>query len=473
MDFKNKKDNEKSLYSNESDSAEQKFPEISEILDNLENSYDNKAVEIMKNPNVIESEKVVSINNLEDVYVKKLEDYENEILSKEDNLINNLENEIQNIVLKKNEIDQELEQKNVDDSPHKNPELLKKLSEIYKKKADEINKNLEDEKKNRKDLENQVNDYVENLINKTVQKIENENLIPIVDKNLLKKRNSFEETRKKLLDENDSVEEIPLKRKNNIKEKKEEINYPYRRQNHFVGGKTLSSLSNESDIGTDSESSEELNFPILTMKRKNAMIYPKKSQESYEKERVSNIKKNFYLSFEKNLDNKKDTSLEDDLKFPTLKLERQKKFYPTRNPEEKTELEKDLKKHFLQKILKKGQNVKCSKENKNSIKKIFATLALKNKFQSIDLFDENFLECSTQIVNGIKYKAILSFNDEKCFIEIWHQAWMEDGIKIGYEGVEGVRDGFMGVEGGDMDNCVDRVGTEEMIESVKQVKEIV
>lgn len=397
--FKNKKNNGKTSESNSvlSDSSEQEYPEINEFLIDLEDAFNAKAVEIEKNSNILDSYKPEFIENLENIYGQKLKNYQDGLMVKEDEIIKNLENKVQEIVLKKNEIEEELEQKNLDDQPHKNPEFLKKLDEILQKKNEEYNKNLNEEKRKKEDLQNKLKQMVQHLLKKTEDKIQkDEELIPTVE----------------VLSHNKSLKDLKL------------------------------SLTSES---------EENELPIIDT---NFLVAPQKTKTNRsERSKSSQELKND----DENFSSDEETSIQDPNSTIQQKIQ---KINSNINKEK-------LNKHFLNQILINGQTEKCSRYNINAIKTLFNTLALQNKFQAIHLYDENFLECSSQVVSGMKYRAVMSFNDEKCVINLWHQAWMQNPVKVLYQGVQGNGVLANGKQE-DIVNCADRVGTKELKDLIRK-----
>ena len=402
-----------------SSEAEKEYPEIVNFLKELEDTYETKAVEVENNKELPDNQKPEFIKKLEDIMAQKLKNYENELIVKEDEVITGMENKIASIVIKQNEVEAKLDQKVDEDQPHKNPEFLKKLGEIYQKKAEEIQKDLDEEKNKRDNLDAVVQDYVKELLEKAVKDVETEKDKPLE----------------------------PLLLTNNDEDLT--TNYPIqklmRRKNVYYQKDIPSEKNTLALIDLSSESDEHFNeedFKPLTLTRQNAFRKPKNDSIAD----IIKSKKPFYIDFTK----------------------------PNPKPVINVSVGDALRKHFFQNLVNVGQKQKCSSENIRTIKQLFTTLALTNKFQAVHLYDENFLECKKQVVSGMQYTAVMSFNNEKCVIILWHQAWLKDApVKVVYEGAEekgilatGQHDDFL-VNGETLPNCADRIGTDEFIASLK------
>lgn len=189
----------------------------------------------------------------------------------------------------------------------------------------------------------------------------------------------------------------------------------------------------------------------------------KKISSEFSEEELNLAKKS--LSFEKPQNQNKTFSLE----TPKLNLNPSEEIEILTNPSEKSEekiSENDLKKEL---DLIVGQKSKCDEKNKKAIKSYITKLQMKNKFQFVILYDENILECSIKLVQGIVYEVVLGFNDEKCDLSIW--STLDGELKILDRDVLRESRDFArgsGVEGNG--KCLERFGTEELGEGLGELK---
>ena len=100
------------------------------------------------------------------------------------------------------------------------------------------------------------------------------------------------------------------------------------------------------------------------------------------------------------------------------------------------------------KIHRMGAPDKCTAKDRINFTKSLITMANKRTIRAFVLYDENILECSSQVVTGMKYQTVLSFNGEHCPVDIWAQP---DGTVI-------LLNGTTLAEG----NCAGYLTTEEL-----------
>ena len=402
-----------------SSEAEKEYPEIAKFLNDLEDTYETKAVEIENNTNIIDAQKPEFIAKLEEIMANKVKMYEDSLIVKEDENIAVLENQIHDIKEKQNEVIEELDNHVVvDDHSPKNPDFLKKLSDIYQARAEKVQKDLNDEKRARDEIKNKMKLVIEEMMVKTQKKI--------------------------------SVEEKEIQNVQ-IQPVTEVLNYN-------------KELNEEMSF-----SSEEENIPIIQddeLLILPAVVNNRKTRSQRSTSTSNNKLPKLSLSSEENLAN---TDENNDIQLKSIDIAQKLK-------DINNQLVKDkLNKHFLQQILINGAPEKCSSKTRLVIKQLFTTLALRNQFQAIHLYDENFLDCTSQVVSGMKYTAIMSFNDEKCMVSLWSQVWnKEQPVRILYNDVKenGVLSHVSGeefiVKGEVLPNCADRVGTHELKDFIAQ-----
>lgn len=457
--FNNKKGNDESqesasiesLSEEEVEEVEEDLSKLAEFIQNLEDAYETKAVQINNDNQLTQDEKVDNYQVLEDEVIEMFNNFETDVQEKMV-IRNNVHVADQTIHV------QELEPEVGVLPAHKDEDFLKKLSEIYDQKNKQIQKELEDEKMNKANKNPEFIAKLEEIMAKKLKKYQDE-----------------------LAEEKEQKEAQELANANKNPEfiaKLEEImakklrNY----QNELDEEKKQKAEQLENDARKNPEFLQKL-----------GEIYQKKAEAvkddlnklKEKKEKMMNGLRNYF----KNLIEKKQNLIEEeektineiknDNKIPTIRVsplsssseseeeESSNKIHTVENQEFKDRIGQHLLVRMNEHLA--GGVSNCSDEHKQQLKGIFAKLVHENVVQNISLYDENFVSCTAQVVSGMKYEAVLSFNDEKCVVTLWYQPWVkENPVSLLVPDVNS--DIALVKQGGrsDLPQCADRVGTQHL-----------